>query len=267
MKSVLFVDDDVILQKIVSAWFQNLDINFSTASDAETAKQMMLQNRFDVVIVDFKLPGESGLELTKFLAKDTPVIFVTAFANLDLLSAAWHAGAFDFLEKPLNSEKVLETTRLAFEFGPTFLREPNFKLESGRRILESNSEHIRNFEGEIDFEFLKAQVNELGSQLYLDIFEDFKNQIFKDLSQFKKVAPDGNPTKLEALSHKIASTLTSFGCLGAYHNAKKLEHIYDQSMVPTKQDVENFKISVLECIVDIEEFNKDFTTPSNSRVS
>jgi two-component system nitrogen regulation response regulator NtrX len=68
----------------------------------------------DVVFLDVLLPGMSGIEVLKkykALAPDSDVVMISGHANLSMAVEAAHAGAYDFLEKPLNKEKILLTLR------------------------------------------------------------------------------------------------------------------------------------------------------------
>jgi FixJ family two-component response regulator len=70
------------------------------------------------LILDVRLPGLSGLELQQRLAElnyHIPIIFITAHADDDARSAAIHAGAVDFLQKPFRAEALLRAVRSALE--------------------------------------------------------------------------------------------------------------------------------------------------------
>lgn len=68
----------------------------------------------DVVFLDVLLPGMNGIEVLKkykALAPESEVVMISGHANLSMAVEAAHAGAYDFLEKPLNKEKILLTLR------------------------------------------------------------------------------------------------------------------------------------------------------------
>src|SRR6185436_5331825 len=87
------------------------------AGNAEEGMARLAEGGVDVVLLDVKLPGMSGLEALERLGggRDAPVIMISGHATIDDAVKATKLGAFDFLEKPLDRERVLVSVRNALE--------------------------------------------------------------------------------------------------------------------------------------------------------
>jgi len=88
----------------------------TTASSGEAAMKFVESRRFDLVLTDLKMTGMSGLDLLKELTnydKSIIVILLTAHGSVDSAVDALRLGAFDYLQKPYDSEKLLETVSRA----------------------------------------------------------------------------------------------------------------------------------------------------------
>lgn len=107
--SALIVDDEPgilsFLQKGLSSRFSMIEI----AVDADTADELLRRCHFDLIISDIRLPGRSGVEwISELRDRDvlTPVIFMTAHADLQTAIKALRAGASDFILKPFRVEQM-----------------------------------------------------------------------------------------------------------------------------------------------------------------
>jgi DNA-binding NtrC family response regulator len=88
------------------------------AADGEAGLLLFAADRHALVITDVKMPGMSGLEVlrrVKERAPETPVLVITAHADVDLAVAAMKAGAFDFIGKPFHREHLVLTVDKALE--------------------------------------------------------------------------------------------------------------------------------------------------------
>ena len=115
---VAVVDDDVIL---LETWREMLARSFDVRSyaDAHEAMRAFEGDDLDVALLDVQLPGKSGLDLLSHLRRVQPgaeAIMITGNATVEMAVAALHAGAFDFLQKPIeNPEWLLRRVTNAVE--------------------------------------------------------------------------------------------------------------------------------------------------------
>ncbi len=111
-KSILVVDDEKGQREILEMILSGEGYDVTTASSGEAAMKFVADRHFDLVLTDLKMTGMSGLDLLKELTdfdKSIIVILLTAHGSVDSAVDALRLGAFDYLQKPYDSEKLLET--------------------------------------------------------------------------------------------------------------------------------------------------------------
>jgi two-component system NtrC family response regulator len=116
--SILVVDDEIgirnFLQRALAKEYGLVEV----ADSAEAAEELRQRCHFDLLIVDIRLPGRSGLEWVQQLRSkgiDTDVIFITAYADLTATINALRSGAADFMLKPFRLEQILASVERCFE--------------------------------------------------------------------------------------------------------------------------------------------------------
>lgn len=124
--NIMIVDDEVIIRESFSHWFQKSGHLIETAASGGDALEKLQKIAFDVLFVDIKMPGMSGLEvLEKVKAEypDTCVVIITAFGTIETAVDAMKLGAADYLLKPfkpqqltLVMEKLSQQKKLSSEF-------------------------------------------------------------------------------------------------------------------------------------------------------
>ena len=115
-KSILVVDDEKNQREILETILSGEGYDVTTASSGEAAMKFVESRRFDLVLTDLKMTGMSGLDLLKELTnydKSIIVILLTAHGSVDSAVDALRLGAFDYLQKPYDSEKLLDTVSRA----------------------------------------------------------------------------------------------------------------------------------------------------------
>jgi DNA-binding NtrC family response regulator len=109
-RSILVIDDEHGIRNfLVKGLTRHLGF-IESAENLETAENLRQRCHFDLIIADIKLPGGSGVEWVQSLRESgchTPVIFITAHAQLDIAIDAIRAGAADFIIKPFRMDQIL----------------------------------------------------------------------------------------------------------------------------------------------------------------
>jgi CheY-like chemotaxis protein len=120
---ILLVDDDERIRDSLRLFFEDQGCIFLAEERAERALEKLERQAFDIIILDYKLPGMNGLEFLGRIRKSHPAtakIFITAYSGEDLFAQAREAGAVGFIRKPLTSEKIEEClTRIDHRDGIT----------------------------------------------------------------------------------------------------------------------------------------------------
>ena len=101
---ILIVDDDQTLCETIEADLRLRGFAPSSCSSAKTAFAALGEHDFDAVLTDLNMPGMDGLELCDRVVAnrpDIPVVVITAFGTMDTAIAAIRAGAYDFVNKPI----------------------------------------------------------------------------------------------------------------------------------------------------------------------
>ncbi|MBI4773249.1 MAG: response regulator [Deltaproteobacteria bacterium] len=114
---LLMVDDDEKLLKVTSERLGLKDFDVATANDGIQAIKVAKKGKFDVAILDLKMPGMDGMELLKILKekhKFLEVVILTGYASIDSAVECTKLGAFGYLEKPYKFEKLLEVLKEAY---------------------------------------------------------------------------------------------------------------------------------------------------------
>ncbi len=117
-KKILVVDDEKRQREILELILSEEDYTVSTASSGEQALRLVKQGRFDLVLTDLKMSGMDGIELLNQLVQydsSIIVILMTAHGSIDSAKEAIKLGAYDYLEKPLDKDKLLEIVARALE--------------------------------------------------------------------------------------------------------------------------------------------------------
>ena len=106
---ILVVDDDDRIRDLVKQYLEENQFLVTTAKDALDAKKKMEIIKFDILILDIMMPGESGLSLTKEIKKNdiTPIILLTAKGEIQNRIEGLELGADDYLAKPFEPKELL----------------------------------------------------------------------------------------------------------------------------------------------------------------
>jgi DNA-binding NtrC family response regulator len=114
---VLLVDDDEAIRGLVSKYLQHHGHSVDTLSDGRDLDRA-LQTPFDVILLDMGLPGIDGLSLLDRITREhseIAVVMMTAAAGVDSIVDAMRRGAFDYLTKPLDLQRLAIVVRNAAE--------------------------------------------------------------------------------------------------------------------------------------------------------
>ncbi|WP_207478089.1 response regulator [Arenibaculum pallidiluteum] len=109
MPHILVVDDDTRLREVLKRYLLRNGFLVTTAEDAADARAKIASLSFDLLVLDIMMPGESGLELTESLRRESqlPIVLLTARGEPDDRIAGLEAGADDYLAKPFEPRELV----------------------------------------------------------------------------------------------------------------------------------------------------------------
>ncbi len=134
--TVLVVDDDVSVGKVLKALLEQAGLEAVHELSAEAALRTLRSCAVDLVVTDLKMPGMDGMDLLRLVVRewpDIPVIMLTAHGTVSIAVEAMKAGAADFMLKPFDRDAVLYTVNKALKATERLRHQPprRARLPSG----------------------------------------------------------------------------------------------------------------------------------------
>ncbi len=143
MAKILIVDDEKSIRLTLRAFLEAERHDVEIAEDVPQARELLQQNKFDVVVSDIVLPCVSGVALLKELrasAPDVQVIMMTAEPTMDTAVDAIRAGARDYLTKPVGKPAILQAVANAVTI--KMLEDDKRRLEMANHDYQNNLEDL-----------------------------------------------------------------------------------------------------------------------------
>ena len=136
-KEILVIDDNLDIRLLIAGILKDNGFEVREGANFDQALLEINKKIPDVAVVDVKLDkgDNDGIELLKLIKKiddDVPVIMISGHANVQMAVDSLKLGAFEFMQKPFSTERLLNFINRAFE---------NLELKKEKRILESKLFH------------------------------------------------------------------------------------------------------------------------------
>ncbi|MBT7065442.1 MAG: response regulator [Verrucomicrobia bacterium] len=140
---VLVVDDEKSIRLSVQAFLRDAAYDVDVAEDALSARALLAERNYDVVVSDIVLPGASGVTLLQAIREASPdvqVIMMTGEPTVETASEAVRAGASDYLAKPVTKSAILTTVFRAAETKRVW--DENRRLQAENRRYQESLEQM-----------------------------------------------------------------------------------------------------------------------------
>ncbi len=114
---ILLVEDEAGIVQFLQQGLEEEGYTITTASDGELGLKLLLNEHFDLVLLDWMLPKITGIEICKSfreLDKTTPIIFLTAKDTVQETIEGLQAGANDYIKKPFSFDELVERIKIHF---------------------------------------------------------------------------------------------------------------------------------------------------------
>jgi len=118
--AILIIDDEPDIRELLAMTVRRMGLDAFCADSLDGARRMLEKRRFDFCLTDMKLPDGTGLQLIEHAQlhhEGMPVAVITAFGSVDLAIESMKAGAFDFLTKPIDLERLRTLVTNALRLG------------------------------------------------------------------------------------------------------------------------------------------------------
>jgi len=117
-KRVLIIDDEPDIRELVEITLGRMHLDTDCAENITQAKQLLLQQNYDLCLTDMHLPDGKGLDLVEFIQQHfprLPVAVITAHGSIDTAIESMKAGAFDFISKPVDLNVLRKLVNTAIQ--------------------------------------------------------------------------------------------------------------------------------------------------------
>ncbi|MCP4671270.1 MAG: sigma-54-dependent Fis family transcriptional regulator [Desulfobacula sp.] len=139
MKKILVVDDDAAHARMLKTLMTDWEYKIHLADDGAIAVKMVKNQSFDLVLMDMKMVKMSGMEALQLIREynpSLPVIIMTAYSSVNTAVKALKIGAYDYLTKPLDFDKLKLTINRIFETVSLKIENRDLKIRLDEKALK-----------------------------------------------------------------------------------------------------------------------------------
>jgi len=118
MAKILVIDDEKSIRDTLKEILEYEEHRVDLAADGDEGLSLFNKNKYDIVLLDIKMPQKDGIEVLEEIFKinyEIPVIMISGHGNIDTAVESIKKGAYDFIEKPLDLNRLLVTIRNAMD--------------------------------------------------------------------------------------------------------------------------------------------------------
>lgn len=251
-QTVILIDDERAMRESIAQWLDLADCSVRTFADAQEALSLIHTDFDGVVITDLKMPAIDGmgvLDAVIAIDRDIPVVLITGHGDVNSAVEAMRVGAYDFIEKPFQPERLLSTIKRAGEKRDLVLQNRRLvqRASMGRSIEErliGDCAAIRTIRAQIT-EFAAIDVNILligetgtGKEVIARCLHEFSPRIDKPYR-----AIDCGALPAERIEHSLFGELGSENNRGPFELAKGGTVLLDEvTNMPLEQQVKLLRV-------------------------
>lgn len=140
MAAILVIEDDLTFSRILEGFLQKQGFQVSVSHKGQEGLKLFLAHPADLVLLDYRLPDTSGMEILTEIKKSspcTPVIIMTSFSDIRTAVKAMQVGAFEYITKPVNPDELLMIVQQAISRDKADSVAP--KSVQSQEFIEGNS--------------------------------------------------------------------------------------------------------------------------------
>lgn len=165
---ILMADDEESFLKSTTALLRREGFECDGVGDASGALEKLQTNRYDLLIADIKMPGNTDLELIKKLPKvapGMPVIMVTGYPSLESASQSIELPVVAYLVKPVDFDQLLAQAKIAVEYSHTY------------RLVTGTPQHVQDWR--LELSNVRQMISQTSGETSLPGIDAFITQSFR----------------------------------------------------------------------------------------
>lgn len=115
---VLVIDDEPDIRELLEITLMRMGVESCAAFDVQSAYKAIQENEVDLILTDMKLPDGNGLDIVRYVAErypNIPIAVITAHGSMDMAVESMKSGAFDFVSKPIDINKLRQLINQALK--------------------------------------------------------------------------------------------------------------------------------------------------------
>ena len=135
---ILVAEDEDNLRSQIAAWLNDEGFSVDQAVDGREAVQKIQSGDVDVAMIDVRMPGSNGLEVLRYIKKNSPhteVVMMTAMQDISMAVEAMKLGARDYLSKPIDMDQLVPQLRSLLKSRDAEQRLRRLQSEHTARLL------------------------------------------------------------------------------------------------------------------------------------
>ena len=247
MSKILIIEDEAairrVLLKILSE--ENPDYKVSEAEDGLQGVELIKKENFDLILCDIKMPKMDGIEVLnqiKIIKPETPIVMISGHGDLDTAVQSMRIGAFDYISKPPDLNRLLNTVRIALDSNKLVVENKRLKKIVHKKFeMIGNSSSITKIKAMIEkvapseARVLITGANGTGKELVAHWLHEKSHRSKEPLIEVNCAAIPSELIESELFGHKKGSfTGASKDRVGkfetAHHGTLFLDEIGDMSL-------------------------------------
>ncbi len=247
MSKILIIEDEAairrVLLKILSE--ENPDYKVSEAEDGLQGVELIKKENFDLILCDIKMPKMDGIEVLnqiKIIKPETPIVMISGHGDLDTAVQSMRIGAFDYISKPPDLNRLLNTVRIALDSNKLVVENKRLKKIVHKKFeMIGNSSSITKIKAMIEkvapseARVLITGANGTGKELVAHWLHEKSHRSKEPLVEVNCAAIPSELIESELFGHKKGSfTGASKDRVGkfetAHHGTLFLDEIGDMSL-------------------------------------
>ena len=118
MAKILIIDDERPIRSTLKEILEYEKFKVDEAEDGPVGLDLIRKNEYDIILCDIKMPKMDGMEVLETIQKEgfeTPVVMISGHGNIETAVESLKNGAYDFIQKPLDLNRILVTIRNAMD--------------------------------------------------------------------------------------------------------------------------------------------------------